>query len=196
MTTPRTTLPRPVSTGTLAKTPLAHLFVYALDKQLTGTFELACTSGETATIAVVEGKVAKIRTSKAIAYLGPLLYEMGVIDDEQLNASLVDVASTRALHGRILLDRGWITHEMLGAALREQTLRKLAHLFALEPDTMFSFYPETDLLAEYGGEVGALVDPFPAIWRGIRENPSEDHVRHVVKRIGSAACRLGSGAEL
>src|SRR5260221_8093158 len=139
------TLPRPVTTGTLARTPLAHLFVYALERQLTGSFELACTSGETATVTVENGKVAKVRTSKAIAYLGPLLYEMGVIDDVQLNASLVDLASKRALHGHILLERGWITQEMLVAALREQALRKLSRLFAFAPETLFSFYPDTHL---------------------------------------------------
>jgi tetratricopeptide (TPR) repeat protein len=189
-------MPRPVSTGTLAKTPLAHLFVYALDKKLTGTFELASKAGDTATVTVVTGKVAKIRTSKPVAYLGPLLYEMGVIDDEQLNASLVDVAKTRALHGRILLDRGWITQEMLNAALREQTLRKLAHLFTFSPETMFSFHPEADLLQTYGGDDPIPIDPFPAIWRGIRENPSEEHVRHVVRRIGGCRCRLSENAEL
>ena len=193
--TPPTTT-RPATNGTLARTPLAHLFVYALDKGLTGTFELTCTDGQHATVSVRSGLVSKVRTSKAVVYLGPLLYEMGVIDDQELNASLVDVAEKRELHGRILLDRGWITEEMLNAALREQTLRKLAHLFAFPPDTTFTFLPDVDLLAAYGGESGMLIDPFPSIWRGVREYPSDEHVRAVVSRIDSCACRLAASAEL
>ncbi|HEV3190848.1 MAG TPA: hypothetical protein VGY54_10150, partial [Polyangiaceae bacterium] len=120
---------RSPTTGTLGKTPLVHLLVYAGDKLLSGTFEMSTQGGESAALTVREGKVGKVRTSKPVAYLGMVLYERGILDDQELNASLALVASQRALHGSILLDRGTVTRPQLIAALREQTLRKLAYMF-------------------------------------------------------------------
>jgi hypothetical protein len=182
-------------TGTLGKTPFAHLLVYALGKRLSGTLQLSSRGGTSATITVHGGNVAKVRTSEPIAYLGTVLYEAGVIGDQELNASLAEVASRKMLHGRVLMDRGSITREQLGFGLREQTLRKLANLFGLTPETTFTFQPGVDLLANYGGNDFAPIDPRPAIWRGIREYPSEGHLREVIARVGPLCCRFVEGAQ-
>jgi tetratricopeptide (TPR) repeat protein len=182
-------------TGTLGTTPLAHLLVYSHGKRLSGTFELTCRGGASATMTVHEGNVAKVRTSEPIAYLGTVLYESGVICDRELNASLAEVASRRTLHGRVLIDRGSITRDQLGVALREQTLRKLAHMFGFTPETTFAFKPNTDMLSGYGANDFAPIDPWPAIWRGIREYPSEGHLRKVIASVVGVRCRLAPGAQ-
>jgi thioredoxin-like negative regulator of GroEL len=169
--------------------------VYAGDKLLSGTFEMSTQGGESAALTVREGKVGKVRTSKPVAYLGMVLYERGILDDQELNASLALVASQRALHGSILLDRGTVTRPQLIAALREQTLRKLAYMFGFAPDTTFTFHPDTDLLSSYGGNDVEPIDPLPSIWRGIREYPPEDHVRAFLDRVGERPCGFLKGAQ-
>jgi len=162
---------------------------------LCGTFEISTTSGESATMTVRDGKVAKVRTSKPVAYLGMVLYERGILDAHELNASLALVASQRALHGSILLERGTVTRPQLSAALREQMLRKLAYMFGFAPDTGYTFYPDTDLLATYGGNDIEPIDPLPSIWRGIREYPPEEHVRVFLERVGDRPCGFLKGAQ-
>jgi hypothetical protein len=185
------------TTGSLAKKPLAHLFVYAFDKQLTGSMELAKTDGsQSAVIVFARGEVAKIRTSVNVAYLGAVLYELGTIDEATLNMSLHELAKQKRPQGQILLEQRAITREQLADGLREQTLRKLAHLFSFGPETSFTFRSDVDLLHSYGGGHVVLTDPYPAIWRGIREFPSMDHVRDVLARVGAGACRLARGARV
>lgn len=187
----------PATTGSLADKPLAHLFVYSLEKKLTGTLELAQGPGtETATIVLSGGEVARIRTSARVAYLGGVLYELGFIQDAELNASLLELAKQKRPHGQILLDRGSITKEKLAEGLREQALRKLAHLFSFGSKSTFGFHPNADLLGSYGGTEAVITNPSPAIWRGIREHPSEEHVRQAVERIGTAPCRLVRDARI
>ncbi len=186
----------PATTGTLADKPLVHLIVYSLEKQLTGTLELLTPRNEQATIVMSRGQIAKVRTSAKVAYLGAVLYELGFIQDTELNASLLELAKQKRPHGQILLGRGSITSSRLSEGLREQTLRKLAHLFSFGPSTTFTFLPEQDLLPAYGGNEPVLTDPSPAIWRGIREHPSASHVRLAMDRIGNAPCRLVSGGRL
>jgi tetratricopeptide (TPR) repeat protein len=55
--------PPAAATGTLGKTPLVHLLVYALGKKLTGTIELSSSDGSGAAILFVQGEPARARTS-------------------------------------------------------------------------------------------------------------------------------------
>ena len=185
------------TTGSLAEKPLAHLFVYAHDKQLSGSLELTQQGAEgSATIVLSRGDVAKIRTSAPVAYLGAVLYELAIIDDAALNASLRTLAREKRPHGQILLDEKVITRAQLAEGLREQALRKLAHLFSFAPSTRFAFHAGVDALPSFGGGDVVLTDPFPAIWRGIREYPALDHVRDVLARLGGAPCRLARDARI
>src|SRR5580693_9884553 len=80
-------LPEPAATGLLAKKPLAHLLIYALDRKLNGTFELGDEKGASVHVVVERGMVARVGTSEPVTYLGHVLYENGFIDDGQLSAS-------------------------------------------------------------------------------------------------------------
>jgi curved DNA-binding protein CbpA len=55
--------PPPAATGTLGKTPLVHLLVYALGKKLSGTIEFASPDGGGGAVFFVEGQPARARTS-------------------------------------------------------------------------------------------------------------------------------------
>ncbi|MFO0674990.1 MAG: DnaJ domain-containing protein [Polyangiaceae bacterium] len=188
--------PAPLAQGTLAKTPLAHLLIYAWEHRLTGSLELVHEGIATATLVVIEGMLSKVRTREPVAYLGRVLLELGFIDDTTLNTSLVEVAKERRLHGQLLLRRGSIDDTMLREGLRVQLLRKLSHMFTLVPDTGFAFYDAFDLLHDYGGDDEFQADPLPVIWRAICQAPPWDHVQSALARFGDRKFRLNPRSTL
>ncbi|MFO0677346.1 MAG: tetratricopeptide repeat protein [Polyangiaceae bacterium] len=193
----KATIPTPSASGTLASRPMAHLLVYASERALTGTFVFKADDGGEVGAAYVErGLVSKIRTRGNVAFLGRVLYELGLVTEEALNASLVRLASERRLHGQILLEAGAVTPEGLAEALLDQVARKLHHLLALPPSTTFEFFEGTNVLATFGAPEGTLVDPMPAVWRGIKENPSQTHLATVLGHANLARIRIGRGARL
>lgn len=188
-------LPEPAATGSLAKKPLAHLLIYALDRKLNGTFELGDEEGAAVHVVVSGGKVARVGTSDSVTFLGHVLYENGFIDDTQLSASLAEVAASKRLHGQVLLEKKQIDHEQLAEGLRQQRSRKLQHAFSLSPQTTFAFYSNVDLVGERPDDVEPM-DPLTCIWRGVREHPSWDHVRATISRIGGRPIRLRNDVDL
>jgi hypothetical protein len=188
-------LPEPSASGSLAKKPLAHLLIYALDRKLTGTFELGDEKGASVHVVVLGGMVARVGTSDPVSYLGHVLYENGFIDDNELSASLAEVAAAKRLHGQVLLARGKIDREQLAEGLRQQRARKLQHAFALSNRTTFAFYADVDLVGERQDDVEPL-NPLTLIWRGVREHPSWDHVRATIARVGGRALRLLDGTTI
>ena len=181
--------PEPTAVGLLSEKPLAQLLMFALDRRLSGTFEIADDPNQYGLIVVAEGKIARVWTSEPVIFLGHVLYEGGVIDAGQLGASLAAITQTKALHGQFLVGGGLITVEQLGHALRTQRLRKLHHIFTFPATSRFAFYADVDLIGERPNDVEAL-DPLAPIWRGIAANPSLDHVRATIAAIGGRAIRF------
>lgn len=187
--------PAPTQKGGLAKTPLAHLLVYANDRQLTGTFEL-CVGDARSTIVLSQGRPTKARVHLPVPYLGRVLLERGHINEQQLDTTLLDLAKTRRLHGRILMERGYITPQHLRDGLREQLYRKLDALFDLPPETTFEYFASYDALADYGGPEEVTADPFVVVKRGITRQPSWDHVAATLAHMGTARIRIAKTAAL
>jgi tetratricopeptide (TPR) repeat protein len=187
-------LPEATATGLLTKKPIAHLLVYALDRKLSGTFELTEESRQRTQIVVADGLVARVSTTESVIYLGHVLYESGVIDGGQLSASLADVATTKQLHGQILLERKMLDPRQLADGLRQQRSRKLHHAFGLPGRTTFAFYSGVDLVGERPNDVEPMA-PLPSIWRGIRAHPSWDHVRSTIATVNGRRLRLVGDVE-
>ncbi len=179
------------TTGRLADAPIASLLARLLAEEASGTLELSIPDAtESATLVLHRGKVLKIRATPVVCYLGTVAYELGYIDATELDASLMQLAKVKQPHGQILLSRRSLTREQLGNALREQTLRKLTHLFTFPPTTSFAFRAGVDLLPGYGGADCVLVDPLPAIWRGVRDYPSMPEVTAFIERLADSALRV------
>jgi curved DNA-binding protein CbpA len=188
-------LPEPSAQGTLAKTPLPHLLIYALERQLSGTIELSAPDGDGGTILVIDGQPTKARTSRPSSYLGRVLLELGFLNDEQLNSTLRQLSEQKRLHGQILLEAGLINEEQLELGLRAQLVRKMQSLVHLPPDTVFNYYDAFDGLASYGGDGHVGIDPFPIVWAAIREEPPWEHVHAALTKIGGAGIALTAAAE-
>ncbi|MBX3207274.1 MAG: DnaJ domain-containing protein [Labilithrix sp.] len=188
-------LPAPTAAGSFLKTPFPHLLVYALERRLTGTFELSLNAASVARMLVVGGCPAKIQTAQPIHYLGTVLTELGMISPDQLHASLARMQEGPRLQGQVLLEMGAIDPARLDAGLRSQVERKVEHLFSLSGDTTFAYFDGLDLLQAYGGPP-TPIDPFPVLWRGVRETPAWEHVDATLRRVGSALLRASASAQL
>lgn len=189
-------LPAPTASGSFVKTPFPHLLVYALERRLTGTFELSIGAASQATMVVVGGCPAKVRTREPIHYLGNVMLELGMISPEQLQASLNMIQQQPPrLQGQVLLEMGATDPASLDAGLRAQVERKVEHLFGLSSDTTFAYYDGVDLLSGFGG-APTPIDPFPVLWRGVRETPAWEHVDATLRRIGTALLRLSATSQV
>ena len=186
----------PTAQGSFAKTPFPHLLVYALERALTGTFELHLGAQSLATILVVQGVPAKIRLSEPVHFLGDIMAELGMVDPNAVRAALDRVAAEGPrLMGQLLKELGAVDDARIEAGVRAQLDRKIEHLFGLTADTVFSYYDNFDALAGYGGPP-TPIDPFPALWRGVRQAPAWEHVDATLRRVGASAVRVTPNAQL
>ena len=187
--------PQPTAQGSFAKTPFPHLLVYALERGLSGTFELHVGAESVASILFIQGLPAKVRTTEGVHYLGDVMQELGMVSAEAVKASQERMAESPRLQGQILVELGAIDEARLDAGLRAQLERKLEHLFTLPSDTVFSYFDGVDSLQRFGGPP-TPTDPLPALWRGVRQVPAWEHVDATLRRVGSAAVRIASNAQL
>jgi tetratricopeptide (TPR) repeat protein len=190
----------PTAQGSFAKTPFPHLLVYALERALTGTFELHQpapdgTMQSVATMLVIQGVPAKLRTTDGVHYLGDVMAELGLVSPEAVKASQERMAESPRLQGQILKELGAVDDSRLEAGVRAQLDRKLEHLFGLPPETVFSYYDGIDALQRYGGPP-TPIDPLPALWRGVRQAPAWEHVDATLRRVGASAVRISPNAQL
>jgi tetratricopeptide (TPR) repeat protein len=174
---------------------MAHLLIYLHDRQLSGTLELSAPDGRS-TVVFAQGRPTKARVHVPVPYLGRILLELGLVQQDVLDATLLELAKTRRLHGRILLERGHITPASLRDGLRAQLYQKLDPLFDLPPETTFEYFADYDGLADYGGTEEVYADPYAAVWRGVRRTPPWDHVQQTLAHLGTARIRMAKTATL
>lgn len=192
---PRPRPDAPTSTGVFSRTPLPHLLVYSIEKNLDGTFDFLSPAGDRAVLLVHGGLPAKIDVQGVPLYLGQVLVELGYLSAADRDASLSELAAARVLHGQLLLGMGLITDAQLLLGLRTQILRKLGFLFQWAPESTFSFYAGFDGLDGVGGEP-TRVDPMPALWSGIREATLTDQAVKVLDHASKGRLRLTKTQQL
>lgn len=190
----------PTAQGVLAKTPLAHLVVYCMDKRLRGALVLRPDGDDDAAAAdvltLVDGLPGKIRIADPVEHLGRVLLELGAIDDLAYNESLMALGKGGVLQGQVLLSAKKIDAATLERGLRTQLARKLGHLFSRPASTRYAYYDGVDFLARYGGPELYPVDPAPAIFTSVRAHPSMPHAEQTLARVRGMALRVRQGAPL
>jgi tetratricopeptide (TPR) repeat protein len=201
MAAPSLSRPAAAASGTIASTPLVHLLLYTAEKKLTGTIELTLGGKRpaSASILLVKGEPAKVKTSDPAPYLGGVLLEMGILTEEQHTRSLADLAKAKgkgALHGQVLIQSGYVDQATLDSGLREQVARKLRQVAAMAPETSFAFFQGYDGLKSWGPEMKKGFDALPMLWSMLRENRPGVLVASAVERVAKAPLRLANTAEL
>jgi tetratricopeptide (TPR) repeat protein len=192
--------PAPAASGTFAKTPLVHLLIYALDRKLDGTIEVAASDARKAQMVFRAGLPAKVRGGDASLQLGRVLVELGHLPEAELARALAQQgatpAATRPLLGDLLVGAGLVTPVQRDAALRDQMARSLRYVAAMPGDTAYAFYGGFDGLEGWGSRDAAGVDPLPMLWRMLREAALRAHVDAALERIGQNPLRLVRNPQL
>jgi curved DNA-binding protein CbpA len=201
MTDTQPNRPAPAASGTLAKTPILHLLIYALEKRLSGTIELSyAADGRSAAVLFVGGQPAKVRTSEPLAYLGNVLLDLGYLTQSQLDSSLEELMLAKRqapkLHGQLLLAQGIINPAKLQSALHEQLVRRLRFVADMPGETVYAYYEGFDALRGWGRDDPSGVDPMPLLWGILRESPPWDHINGALARSASSPLRLAPAADL
>jgi tetratricopeptide (TPR) repeat protein len=178
----------PSATGKLATTPLASALIYARNRRLTGALELRAPalSDAHATLAFWRGRISRVDIHPPGPYFATIVHERGWIDTATLDATLLEVAKTKRLHGDILVSRGAITEQQRNQALHEQTCRKVQQALAYPPESAFAFFesrPSTD-------EPPFLVDPLAPVWRAFRDGAPPRGVPDVVAKYAHVPMRM------
>jgi tetratricopeptide (TPR) repeat protein len=193
---------RPASSasGTLEKTPLVHLVLYALQNGLTGTVELWAPDGRRCGVLFLAGQPTKVYTSEPISFLGAIMHELGYLSSDALAKSLDELAEAKnrgpTLHGQLLLASGAIDETMLGASLRQQVAQKLRHLAAFPPQSSYAYYDLFDGLRGWGAPMDEGFDPVPMILGMLQANPPKDHLDAALATVGALPIRLGRNANV
>jgi hypothetical protein len=181
--------------GELARTPLAHLLVYALDRRLTGALYLASppspeSVGNETVVRLCRGVPVKVKPGDGFSPLGEMLVAAGAIDEATLRAAL----ATPGLLGDILLLAGRVERDTLERIAREQFIRRMVRLFALPPASTYRYHDGDPALAEYGGDE-AQVDPLELLWAGLREHAEVSTLMEAtLARLGDSPLRLHAAA--
>ena len=176
--------------GEFAKTPLAHLLVYALDRRLSGALFLKQPDGVEHVVRLVRGAPVKVRPGDRHALLGEMLVEAGAIDVATLESAL----ATKGLLGDMLLVTGRVDGDVLETIAERQFVRRMVRLFSLPPATAYRYFDGHDELAEYGGDP-ASVDPLSLLWAGLRDHGElSTMMPGTLALLGDAPIRLHAAA--
>ncbi len=193
--------PSPAASGTLAKTPLLHLLVYAHEKKLAGTIDIVSPDERVASLLFVAGEPAKAHLSEPVSYLGQVLVELGFMTAEVLDRTLAEledarVGGSRALCGEFLLTRALVDPAGVEAAFREQIARRLRYVAMMPPETTYTFYDGFDALQGIGVDSPQGVDPLPMLWTLLSERAPQAHVDAALARVAISPLRIAKTADL
>ena len=176
--------------GTLDKTPFAHLFVYVVDRALTGELRLVDSGGNVHQAWFEAGRIVKVRPFDDAHRLGALLVEAG-------DATVVDVeaaAREGGLLGEALMRRTGIAKSAVERALERQLRLRTRALFALPKATSFTFFEGEGPMASWGGQAPE-VDALDLLWDGVRLHAaSSSRYEGVIAQIDRTPLALRAGA--
>jgi hypothetical protein len=177
-----------------------HLLIYALERKLEGTIEVAAPDARKAQMVFRGGQPAKVRADDASLFLGRVLVELGHLPEAELTRALAQQATmtggSRPLLGDLLVASGVIDPAQRDAGLREQMGRALRYVAAMPGETSYAFYSDFDGLQGWGAGDAPGVDPLPMLWRILREVAPRSHVDAAIERIGQSPLRLVRSPQL
>jgi hypothetical protein len=192
--------PAPTASGTFARTPLAHLLIYALERKLEATIEVATPDARKAQMVFRGGQPSKVRADDASLFLGRVLVDMRHLPEAELTRALARQATmtdgSRPLLGDLLVAAGVIDPAQRDAGLRDQMGRALRYVAAMPAETSYAFYSDFNGLHGWGAGDAAGVDPLPMLWRMLREVAPRSHVEAALERIGQNPLRLVRAPQL
>ena len=192
--------PMPAASGTLARTPLLHLLIYALEKKLAGTIDIVSPDHRVASVLFVAGEPAKAHLSEPVSQLGDVLVELGLVTAEVLGGALAEleharIAGCRPLCGEFLQMKALVDPAGVESAVREQLARRLRYVATMPPEATYAFYDSFDALAGIGIDSPRGVDPLPMLWTLLSEHAPQAHVEEALARVAGSGLRISKRAD-
>ncbi|HVR20474.1 MAG TPA: DUF4388 domain-containing protein [Polyangiaceae bacterium] len=169
--------------GFLEATPFVALLVHAFDHRLTGTLVLEEPCGSRHGIYFEAGTPRKAKTAAAVAPLGEVLVQTGVITEDVHQRTLARALEAHLLHGQVLLEDGVISEQALAFGLREQLLQQMLWLFARPQGTRFGYFDGSNFLQNWGAEPSARISVMELLWRGLRDHARPEEIAAVLGRL-------------
>jgi hypothetical protein len=114
--------------GRLRSTTLGDILGVVHRASATGTLELAEERGRVHRVYLVQGLVAAVDVEEATAPLAEILRRDQAADDQVIRQSLLRAMTSRRLLGEVLVDDFRVAPSVVGRALRQQILSRLALL--------------------------------------------------------------------
>jgi hypothetical protein len=151
----------PTAVGDFARTPFAHLLVFAMDRRLTGVIYVDESSDVSHAVAFERGAIVHASSGHRFARLGKLLLEAGLVDPDPLAEALRAPAPL----GRALVAAGLLAPELLADTLDDQLRRRVRRLFMLPPATTYRYFEEHEPIAP---PRPSRVDPLSLLWQGLQ----------------------------
>jgi len=177
--------------GDLARTPFAHLLVYAVDQRLTGALFLCEPStvgspGVEHVVRFARGTPVKVRPGDGYALLGELLVQAGALSKETLREAL----ATKGLLGDVLMLAGCVDRDLLEETCESQFRKRMTRLFTLPVETTFRYCDGHIELLDYGGEPSSS-DALAILWAGLKAHGGNTSVVDAtLTRLGDLPLRI------
>jgi hypothetical protein len=185
----------PTAQGDLAKTPLVHVLVYVLDRELSGSMVVLDPEGREHCVFFDRGAPAKVRTEHPVAMLGEELIAARMLPPAALDAMVRAAQEHTSLLGDYLVRNRLVTRVAVDQALRSQVIHRLEWLAKLPGETRYEFYRDQNLLASWGGEMTPC-EPLGAILCAMRSWNDHDRIISNLMRLKDNPIRLHPKASL
>lgn len=114
--------------GRLKATTLGDLLGALHREKATGTLELSEHNGRLHRVHLVAGGVGAVEIDRASASLAEILRRSEAVDEDTLRRSLLRAMASRRLHGEVLVRDFHLSPDVVGRALRQQLMLRLAVL--------------------------------------------------------------------
>ncbi|HUU03276.1 MAG TPA: DnaJ domain-containing protein [Myxococcota bacterium] len=178
-------LPAFTREGRIEEIPLPVLIVHILDEKLSGRLYIE-EEGTKSWIYFEEGFPAGVFAPKSQDFLGTVLRELGYIDDDAFNQSLMMMAKTKRLQGELLVEDGKIDSEQLDRALSLQLARKLARLFVVRAG-VFRFAEDEELIPPMEP---IRINTYALIYNGIKNSYHGEDLKEGLQILVGRSCKV------
>jgi len=185
---------KPDAQGDLRRYPFPRLLFYLYKKQFLGELELSQPGALAGHVYFRDGLPVFTDLPFAQDVLGRVLLERGLITEQDLYASLQEMATSQRRQGEILVGMGVLQVAGLIEGLRLQLARKLIRVFPVT-DLSFAIFSGDHRRGVEGVEAQVRADPLWVIYQGVRNAFDETRMQPELDKLQGMLVRLPSSFE-
>jgi type IV pilus assembly protein PilB len=188
-------MPEPIQRGELNDSSFARVYYAIAGHGKTGVLEIMDDGDRMVRkrLYFLAGDSSFVMFGPQTETLGQILVDRKVINDDQLEEAIEEVALSQKPLGKIMADRGWVTPEKLHELLVFQTEIKTISCFGFRQGH-FSFKEES--VAQFNHDVSLFkVNPDRIVYAGVDQHYSLDRLEHEFEHVREKGLRVAAGSE-